>query len=289
MKHAENKKCHSCSKGKVSDYTYQVNPSKDSSILDKCDSCEDAPCFILKKGLFKCSNKEEECGTKICWQCMLLTVTINDFKVESLDTIPFSKDPVRLCKGSMRQCVSEKMQGNKLIPECWTTCLSKQPLKGAEKEQEKEGSDSDDEEWKQDKIHAVESVYSEFTSCLACYFKWKHFKFGDADYTDYTDKMFNKDENNIAKINASLVEDSKLYKTHKDGAEMLNTLQTNYVKDYINPKCHTHGMKIHGYIPQDQDFDEDQPIFFPGTKRENIAFGHYLTEDKNEIIKKSNL
>ena len=134
MKHAANKMCHSCSKGKVSDYTYQVNPSKDSTILDKCDSCEDAPCFILKKGLFKCSNKEEECGIKICWQCMLLTVTINDFKVESLDTIPFSKDPVRLCKGSMRQCVSEKMQGNKLIPECWTTCLSKQPLKGAEKE-----------------------------------------------------------------------------------------------------------------------------------------------------------
>ena len=70
---------------------------------------------------------------------------------------------------------------------------------------------------------------------------------------------------------------------------MLQTLQSNYTKDFINKKCQALGLKVHTYIPQDQDFDEEQPIYFPGFKRENVLYHDYYTDDRNELILASNM
>ena len=88
------------------------------------------------------------------------------------------------------------MKGHSHIPDSWTTCLFAKNDEDLKKDKEEIGDEGEDE-----RMHMIESQYSEFNSCLMCWFKWKHFNFDpNLNYTDFKKTIFNKDAIKMKKV-----------------------------------------------------------------------------------------
>ena len=144
-----------------------------------------------------------------------------------------------MVKNSVNKCMSTLLKGYKDIPDSWAECLSEDKHSSdcnhKDKEKDKTKDKDNDEEEEQEAYHTIESVSSEFTCCLACFFKWKFF-IGNQNYCDFRSNKYNDKENNISKTPLPK-DDKKFFKCQKEGKELFNYHTDKFMKKNIKKRC----------------------------------------------------
>ena len=99
--------------------------------------------------------------------------------IPQISTLPLSKYKFlrQQYTSDKFQCSSQKLKGNKDIPDDWAICETENPIDMQEKDQIQQ-------------IQGYESNHSTLKFCIKCMFKWRNFDFDPS--LDYTKKEFNK-------------------------------------------------------------------------------------------------